>query len=478
MANCLAITAWLTTWAWAGSLVRLSRLLRPVIPSLSLFRTKYLALFSVLIILSACRTPNSSGGGDDDAEEVSQVKSLIDDQYILLMKQVDRSESEAFYAQNPKYIPNPQGVENPVYVYQPEYQFVTCRLERRNTAPGSSPEDGVSELRGALPGWWLKFLHDYRDFKVLTDSCVSTYLGEDGEPLTLVPSSSQSNLKLYVTKEKLKRIRDQIDREQRTHLISGFGFGAMFSSLSAPFGQALNTLIPAGPRAGLMRFFARMSMMWGVPHAGINQEEVLVVPNVIEGMTTQASRVFVYVRGMNLDIKDRPWELNAADITGTAASAAAGYATARMIIKRTSAVGGPWGAAAGFVVVPFATSTIITLRHNVAKDVLENLQQAFSIHDLNAMGASAKYSPEQVGKTSSTPLASKALGESLLYAGWASDARIKKYCYPGTGILSEPVCADLEPPQRDPISLNSATSVVPLGPDEVPDEERAASEGA
>lgn len=408
--------------------------------------------FFMISFSTGCKKPASK----PDEETGSKLNSLVDYKYILLMRST---------------VPDGR-TENKV---TGEYEFITCRISRRlegdtgaweaqqhqqrMTNPDRLMSDNlggglgrgfVGSFRGNIApspvGYdpLISFLpYDWsRTFRIISSSCTPTFTDDQGKSFIVVPHKI-SEYQLYAARDHIATARDIEDREKGVHYIAGFGFGSLFNSFTGVMRKAIMSVLPQGlPAFGrhLLTFVAQFSFMSKAQPADYNFVEKVM------GNNNDPHYAIVLPKG--IDINDRPWELSAPESAGAVAAAGAGYATTHIIIKITSQAGtwgGPWGVILGNTVVPFATTMIIATRENVGKDILDNFNQLLLSHNPESMTDMKSHSSEHVGRrVQSIPEISRLFGETLLLSRWVPAELLKKYCYPGESIGSEPQCKKIE----------------------------------
>lgn len=337
-------------------------------------------------------------------QDTAQLQSIRDTQYILLMADMGATDASG-------------GVRL--------FQFVTCAIK---------PNASMSDVpRFATEGTLQGVYSESNDFSVVTETCTPTYIDASGESLTLRPvPAGEAQARAEVTESLLRREQARSDYEQGSHYIAGFGFGATFAALSEPVRNAIRSLLPAV--GWLQNRFAVFAAQWGLsaslPAGGAH------IFDKIEG-----EQDYLIVLPKDRAEPIRPHELTTEDWVGSGASAALGYGSARVVIGHLSQKGGPWGAIAGYLLLPFVVTVVLATRTNHAKDILESIQEIFQ----PAHPESHLQSPLRA-KARSIPEVSRILGETLQLAGWTPLGRTYYYCVPSKTVGENPVCLPLASP--------------------------------
>lgn len=384
-------------------------------------------LVAVLVVMSyssGCKKPPSSS---TETPRPAQLSSVVDDQYILMMALVQPHSRHKTAA----------GIEGGAQVYE----FMTCALEHhvdvnRGRWPGY-PHTKNPVKRSANPATSQRMVRSQLDpsapynFTILPDSCVPTYQNAQGVSLHLRPQNIGAH-QVGAAKNHLKVESSRQDIAQGTHYFAAFGFGGMFSGFSNQIRQAIGSLLPQGLKGkSLVAFLGQIGIT--LPFGGHNDyllaqyesdSYVVVMPHQVDERSTQARH-----------------ELTGAEWAGAAASGAAGFAAAQVII-RESAKAGPLGALVGYVLVPFVATVVVNTRTNHAQHILDKFREIFAIHDLQQDMAAAG----GVTHTTSIPEIARILGQTLVLAGWAAAEDLNRVCIPLApfdGTSAQGQCKDL-----------------------------------
>lgn len=372
------------------------------------FTSSVVILTGILIfmICGGCKRlrPNSSPG------PTAQLSSIVDDDYILMMVVADSD------AADPKDSPAQTEL----------YEFMTCAVQHiQDINTGRWP--GWPDSRGfksRIPGTTKGVRYQMKlglggqayDFYVLNETCVPTYQNQAGESFKLKKSDVNSHM-VGSAVNHLKVQRDRTDIQQGHHHIAAFGFGAMFQGFSSQIRQAVLSLLPKGAIG--KPFLAFMSQIGLTAPFGTPGQ-------ILTEKFEDKGYVVVMPHTMKEQAKQPPHQLNAEDWALSTASGAAGYGTAHVIVQASSKAG-PWGAIAGYLVVPFIATVVVHSGENHARDLLDHFQEIFAIRDPQNMSTVLN---SGTAATSSIVEVSRILGQTLRLSGWGLPEQMTQYCFP------------------------------------------------
>ena len=341
----------------------------------------------------------------------SQLKSIVDKDYILLMTEVTSQNKSTSESQTPEEI----------NLGSRHYEFVTCKIVH----------DMAQAANYRFNAGWEG---DPYEFSVRPDTCTPTYTDKEGKSLIL--ESKNLTLKSQFTAlTHLENEKNRIDREQGAHYLAAFGMGASFRAFSKNIRQAITSLLPTKiAKLPFMGFIGSIALHSSTG-ADALQKHVFDKANP----SLQSYAVVLPSEGPPQDVGN----LSAAELAGAGVAGAGGFAAAQIIINEAAKTG-PWGAVIGYVIVPFTTSVLFQTRDNRAKEILENFQKILAIHKPNDAEHMARTTNAHVtARTRSIPEISKLLGETLLLARWAPAQSLHHYCVPAQKSGESPVCAPL-----------------------------------
>lgn len=371
-------------------------------------------LVAVVVVMSFSHGCKKLPSTSADTPQPAQLSSVVDDQYILMMAMVQPDGSQTAGA-------------GPGEDREQLYEFITCALEHhvdvnRGRWPGY-PHTKNPVTRSANPATPQRLVRyqlnpsDPYNFTILPDSCVPTYQNAAGASLYLNPHNIGTH-RVGAAKNELKLESSRQDIAQGTHYFAAFGFGGMLSGFSNQVRQALGSLLPQAIKGkSLVAFMGQIGLT--LPFSGHNayllaqydsDTYAVVMPHQVGERSAQ-----------------RRHELTSTEWVGAAASGAAGFAAAQVIINE-SAKAGPLGALVGYVLVPFVATVVVNTRTNHAQHILDKFQQIFAIHDPQQIEDSV--ASGAMTHTTSIPEITRILGQTLVLAGWASSVELNRFCMP------------------------------------------------
>lgn len=346
----------------------------------------------------------------------SQLKSMVDDKYILFVSRI----ATASPSDPPNYGPQvPQASDEPE---SDVFEFISCSLELP-VASGQYVGKAV-RLRLNVGGWSAQ---PY-EFAVIEETCTPTYVDEDGYSMTFTTHDLFEEV--YNAREIMEQQKNQIDRQQGTHFLAAFGWGATFHAFTAPVRSAVISLLPA--RLVNTPYFAFASQVSLATAAGSHPSSRI--------WDLEKREEYSVVLPVDTEAGEKN-ELSTADKLGMAPSVLTSYGISHILIQSASNAG-PLGTIGSYTIIPFLVSVLLSIKTNHANDIQKNFQEILAIHQVDP-GGSVASSSDRHSPTSSIPEVSRLLGEVLGLSGWVSEDQLRQYCIPASEAGGQPTCHTL-----------------------------------